>query len=158
MKDRFIIIKLILLLGIAPLAIWFGAISGTVDSYMKYRRLSKQPSITSRSNNVVDLSKVAGADLVSDGSVIADIERLFSKTGVTVSAYTPKKEEEEAGLSLMKAKLEVKGDYISLLKVLDYLETDGRYVLSEIAFERKDVREKAVTLRMNISQLVRDES
>lgn len=158
MKDKFIIIKLVLLLVVAPLAIWFGALSGTFDSYMEYCRLSKQPSIESRRENVVDLSKVTGADLVSDGSIIAEIERLFSKTGVTVSAYTPKKEEEEAGLSLMKAKLEIKGNYKSLLKVLDYLEADGRYMISGITFERKDIREKAVTLRMDISQLVRNAS
>ena len=71
MKNKFIIIKLALLLVAAPLAIWFGALSGTVDNYLKYRSLGKTVSAASERDNHMDLSSVAGYDIVSDGSVIA---------------------------------------------------------------------------------------
>ena len=154
MRNKFIIIKLALLLVAAPLAIWFGALSGTVDNYLKYRSLGKTVSAASERDNHMDLSSVAGYDIVSDGSVIADIEKRCP--GVSISSYSPKIEKEEKGLSLAKAKLELKGDYKSLLKSLHYLETDGRFSLSDIAFERKDEREKSVTLRMTINQLIKD--
>lgn len=156
MRNRFIIIKLALLLVVAPLAIWFGALSGTVDNYVKYRSLGKTFAAASGQDDHMDLSAVAGDDIVSDGSVIAEIEKRCS--GVTISSYSPKIEKEEKGLSLAKARLELKGDYKSLLKSLHYLEADGRFSLSDIAFERKDDRDKWVTLRMTINQLIKDGS
>lgn len=156
MKNRSVILKLSLLLVAAPLAIWFGALSGTVDNYLRYRSLGKTVSAATERDNRMDLSSVAGHDIVSDGSVIADIEKRCP--AVSISSYSPKIEMEEKGLSLAKAKLELKGDYKSLLKTLHDLETDDRFSLSEITFERKDEREKSVTLRMTINQLVKDGS
>ena len=155
MKNKYIIIKLVLLLVVAPLAIWFGALSGTVDNYIKYRSLGKAVATASGRENHMDLSKVASHDFVSDGSVISEVE--MHCPGVSISSYSPKIEREENGLSLAKARLELKGDYKSLLKSLHYLEEEGRYSLSEIAFERKDNRDKSVTLRMTLNQLIKDE-
>jgi len=156
MRNRSIIIKLALLLVVAPLAIWFGALSGTVGNYMKYRSLGNMVAAASGRNGHMDLSTVAGHDIVSDGSVIVGIEKHCP--GVSISSYSPKIEKEENGLSLAKARLELKGDYKSLLKSLHYLETDKRFSLSDIAFERKDSRDKSVTLRMYINQLIKDEA
>ena len=74
-----------------------------------------------------------------------------------MSSYVPGAGKEEAGLVLREAGIELKGDYRTLLKVLAFLEEDGRYAVSDISFERKDLRERSVTLRINVSQLLKDE-
>ena len=94
---------------------------------------------------------LVGEDRLSDGRVMAEIEK-----DVTVSLFTPVKEISEAGLSQVKAEVELKGDYRSLLEVLHHLETDGRYALSEVIFERRDEREKQVKLSLTLRQLVKE--
>lgn len=144
-------IKLILLLVAAPLLIWFGALSATVDSYVRYRRLGGEVAQAQDRASGPDLTAFVGEDRLSDGRVMAEIGK-----DVTVSLYTPVKERAEAGLSLVKADVELKGDYRSLLKVLHYLESEGCYTLSDIVFERKDEREKQVKLSMTLRQLVKE--
>ena len=157
MKDKLVMVKLVLLLVAAPLAIWFGALKGTVSDYAGYVRLGRELAPSSVLEDGVDLSRLSGTDLVSDGSVIAGIEKAFAGTGVRVSSYVPGAGKEEAGLVLREVGIELKGDYRTLLKVLAFLEEDGRYAVSDISFERKDVRERSVTLRINVSQLLKDE-
>ena len=144
-------IKLILLLVAAPLLIWFGALSATVDTYVRYRRLGGEVAQVRDQAGGPALDALAGEDRLSDGRVMAEIGN-----NVSVSLYTPVKEIPEVGLSLVKAEVELKGDYRSLLKVLHSLETDGHYMLSDIVFERKDEREKQVKLSLTIRQLVKE--
>ena len=144
-------IKLILLLVAAPLLIWFGALSSTVDSYVRYRRLGVEMTQVRNQTDGPVLDALTGEDRLSDGRMLAEIEK-----DVTVSLYTPVKEISEAGLSLVKAEVELKGDYRSLLKVLHHLETDGHYALSDIVFERRDEREKQVKLSLTLRQLVKE--
>lgn len=158
MKERFVTIKLFLLLVAAPLAIWFGALSGTVENYVGYHRLGKELAVVSaKGEGSTTFSGFSELDLVSDGSVIAGIEKSFAGAGVHVSSYVPGVGKDEAGLSLRGAEIELKGDYKSLLKVLHSLESDGRYAVSGIMFERKDVRERSVTLKLTICQLLKNE-
>ena len=60
-------------------------------------------------------------------------------------------------MSLVNTKIELKGDYKSLLGALQSLEAEESCALSGISFERKDERESQVTLRLTIHQLIRDE-
>ena len=71
-------VKLVLLLVAAPLAIWFGALRGTVSDYAGYVRLGRELAPSSVLEDGVDLSRLSGTDLVSDGSVIAGIEKAFA--------------------------------------------------------------------------------
>lgn len=157
MKERFILLKLVLLLVITPMVIWFGALSGTVVMYRECRRLAKMEERISDRESQVDLSMIPDADYVTDGSVIAGINRCFANPDLLITSFTPEIGKEESGLLLVTAVLEIKGDYKSLLKVLRYLETGGCYALSDIVFERRDEREKEVSLRLTLSQLVRSE-
>ena len=89
---------------------------------------------------------------MSDGGVIAEVENHCPR--VLISSFNPSIEKEENGMSLVKAKIEMKGDYKSLLKALYYLENGGQYALSDMAFEKKEQRDKSVTLRVTLNQLV----
>lgn len=151
MKDRYVYIKLALLLVAAPMLIWFGALSSTVDSYVRYRRLGGEVTQAQDRSGGPVFDTLVGEDRLSDGRVMAEIEK-----DVTVSLFTPVKEISEAGLSQVKAEVELKGDYRSLLEVLHHLETDGRYALSEVIFERRDEREKQVKLSLTLRQLVKE--
>lgn len=155
MKSRYTIIKLAVLLIVAPVVIWVAALSKTARLYRDYRNLGKSVEAIHEEGQRLNLADAVHQDLISDGHILAGIEKQFS--GVSVYSFTPKVEIEEAGLSLVKTKIELKGDYKSLLRVLHGLEEDGNYALSDITFERKDQREKKVTLKLTVNQLIRNE-
>ncbi len=154
MKERSTIIKLAILLVIAPVVIWFGALSGTAHLYRGYRNLVRSAGAVHEEGLRADRADAVQRDLISDGHLLAGIEKQFG--GVSVYSFTPKVEKEDAGLSLVKTRIELKGDYKSLLMALHSME-ERDYAISDIAFERKDPREKKVTLRLTINQLVRNE-
>ena len=155
MKGKFIFIKLALLLVVAPVAIWFGALSGTARIWRDYRKMGEVSVAVHNRDPRPDLARAVHQDIISDGKLLAGIEKRFR--GVSVYSCTPKLEREEAGLSLVNTKIELKGDYKSLLRALRSLEAEENCTLSEISFERKDERESQVTLRLTIHQLIRDE-
>lgn len=155
MRQKYIFIKLALLLVVAPPVLWFGALSKTTRLYLNYRTMGKVADTAQEDAPGVDWSGIFTQDLVSDGQILSEIENQYK--GVYVYSFTPKTEKEEAGLSMVKASMELKGDFKSLLKALHMLEMDGRFALSDIAFERKEERETLVTLKLTINQLIRDE-
>ena len=155
MKQKYVFIKLTLLLVAAPLLIWFGALSSTVDSYVRYHKLGGDVTLAHEKGNGLDLKEVVWEDQLSNGTIMGEIERRYKD--ISVSLYTPVMERSEAGVSIIKAEVELKGNYHSLLGVLHYLETEGHYALSDIVFERKDDREKQVKLSIVVRQLVKNE-
>ena len=155
MKGKFIFFKLALLLVVAPVVIWFGALSRTVRIWRDYRNMGEVSVAGHNRDPRPDLARAVHQDILSDGKLLAGIEKRFR--GVSVYSFTPKLEREEAGLSLVNTKIELKGDYKSLLGALQSLEAEESCALSGISFERKDERESQVTLRLTIHQLIRDE-
>lgn len=149
MKENLVYVKLGLLLIIAPIVIWTGALRATARSYREYRQLGKALDKALNHEATIDLSVVSDRDQLSSGEAIAGIS--------SVSSYIPKVERSESGLTWVSARVEIKGGYHELLRALNTLEEDGAYKMTDISFERKDEREKQVTLKLTLNQLVRYE-
>ena len=118
MKENLVYVKLGLLLIIAPIVIWTGALRATARSYREYRQLGKALDKALNHEATIDLSVVSDRDQLSSGEAIAGIS--------SVSSYIPKVERSESGLTWVSARVEIKGGYHELLRALNTLEEKVR--------------------------------
>ena len=155
MKKYTGIIKLAALLVLLPIFLWVGALSRTAKQYKEYRKWSKvQASAPVRTSSL----KLSTEKILGGEEFIGELGTLSSQEGFTIVNYTPALLKADAGISLYSAKLQAKGRFIPLLKLAHFLEEKEGIDLSALAFSRKNERENAVTLDIELIQLVKDEA
>ena len=128
------------------------AFSKTLSLYGEYRHLSKSEtsdSISSQRFAVPAKNRLAGDCLIR--------EILSGDGDVVINEYAPSVEKSDGGLSIVRARLQLKGRFIPLLEVVHFLENQQDISLADICFSHKSGKEMLVTLDLDLIQLVSDE-
>ncbi len=145
-------LKLTALIVGLPVILWIAAFSKTLSLYGEYRRLSKSEatdSVTLQKFAVPDENRLAGDCLIKG--------ILTGEDDVVINEYSPSVEKSDGGLSIVRAKLQLKGRFVPLLKVVHLLENQPDISLADICFSHKTGKESLVTLDLDLIQLVGDE-
>lgn len=145
-------LKLTALIVGLPVILWIAAFSKTLSLYGEYRRLSKSEatdSVTLQKFAVSDENRLAGDCLIKG--------ILTGEDDVVINEYSPSVEKSDGGLSIVRARLQLKGRFIPLLKVVHLLENQPDISLADICFSHKTGKESLVTLDLDLIQLVGDE-
>lgn len=146
------ILKLAVLLVGLPIILWLAAFSKTMSLYGEYRNLSKSEvadSVSLQRFTVSCENRLAG-DCLIKGILTGDDD-------VVINEYAPSVEKSDGGLSIVRARLQLKGRFIPLLKVVHLLENQPDISLADICFSHKTGKEPLVTLDLDLIQLVGDE-
>lgn len=146
------ILKLAVLLVGLPIILWLAAFSKTMSLYGEYRNLSKSEVADSVSLQRVTVScenRLAGDCLIR--------EILTGENEVIINEYAPSVEKSDGGLSIVRARLQLRGRFIPLLKVVHHLENQPEISLADICFSHKTGKDPLVTLDLDLIQLVGDE-
>ena len=145
-------LKLTVLIVGLPIILWMAAFSKTLSLYGEYRHLSKSEtsdSISSQRFAVPAKNRLAGDCLIRE---------IRSGDGdVVINEYAPSVEKSDGGLSIVRARLQLKGRFIPLLEVVHFLENQQDISLADICFSHKSGKEMLVTLDLDLIQLVSDE-
>lgn len=140
-----------LIIGL-PVILWIATFSKTLSLYGEYRHLSKSEATDSvASQRFV----VSGENRLAGDCLIREIQT--GGSDVVINEYTPSLEKSDGGLSIVHAKLQLKGRFIPLLKVVHILENQTDISLADICFSHKLGKEALVTLDLDLIQLVGDE-
>lgn len=145
-------LKLTALIVGLPIILWIAAFSKTLSLYGEYRHLSKSEtsdSISSQRFAVPAKNRLAGDCLIR--------EILSGDGDVVINEYAPSVEKSDGGLSIVRARLQLKGRFIPLLEVVHFLENQQDISLADICFSHKSGKEMLVTLDLDLIQLVSDE-
>ena len=145
-------LKLTVLIVGLPIILWMAAFSKTLSLYGEYRHLSKSEtsdSISSQRFAVPAKNRLAGDCLIR--------EILSGDGDVVINEYAPSVEKSDGGLSIVRARLQLKGRFIPLLEVVHILENQQDISLADICFSHKSEKETLVTLDLDLIQLVSDE-
>jgi len=145
-------LKLTVLIVGLPIILWMAAFSKTLSLYGEYRHLSKSEtsdSISSQRFAVPAKNRLAGDCLIR--------EILSGDGDVVINEYAPSVEKSDGGLSIVRARLQLKGRFIPLLEVVHFLENQQDISLADICFSHKSGKEMLVTLDLDLIQLVSDE-
>ncbi len=154
MKTYLGIIKLVSLFVFLPLFLWVAVLSKTGKQYKEYRKLSiTQADMPVRSTSL----QLPAEKILSGEAFVGELDAMSSREGFTIVNYIPSFLKSEAGVSLYSAKLQAKGRFIPLLKLVHFLEEKKGMRLSSLSFLRRNENEDVVTLEMELIQLVKDE-
>ena len=145
-------LKLTALIVGLPIILWMAAFSKTWSLYGEYRHLSKSETSDSISSQRF---AVSGENRLAGDCLIREI--LSGDDDVVINEYTPSVEKSDGGLSIVRARLQLKGRFIPLLKVVHILENQPELSLADICFSHKSEKETLVTLDLDLIQLVSDE-
>ena len=155
MKKYTGIIKLAALLILLPIALWWATLSKTGKQYQEYRKLSKVQVTAPVHESAIELTKER---ILTGEAFLGDLGDLASSEGFSIVNYTPSVVKADAGVSILGAKLQAKGRFIPLLKLVRFLEEKDEIDLSSLSLSRKNERENVVTLDVELIQLALDEN
>ena len=145
-------LKLTVLIVGLPIILWMAAFSKTLSLYGEYRHLSKSETSDSISSQRF---AVSGENRLAGDCLIREI--LSGDGDVVINEYAPSVEKSDGGLSIVRARLQLKGRFIPLLEVVHFLENQQDISLADICFSHKSGKEMLVTLDLDLIQLVSDE-
>lgn len=120
---------LALLLIVLPLAVWSFALKGTVAKHREYRNESRKLE-TMRSQpatlRVTDAGEVHGAapDLISGGKFLEETAPCVEKNRLAIEKYTPYVSHRGEGIAVLTAGVEVSGDFVSIVRLVDFIEKE----------------------------------
>lgn len=146
------VLKLTALIVGLPIILWTLAFSKTLSLYGEYRHLSKfetSDSISSQRFAVLGENRLAGDCLIREIPV--------GDSDVVINEYIPSVKQSGGGLSIVHARLQLKGRFVPLLKVVYLMENQPDISLADICFSHKTGKDPLVTLDLDLIQLVGDE-
>ena len=147
-------IKLISLLVALPVFLWLAAFTKTHRQYVEYRSLVKsQRTAPITENTVMALPEQS----MTSEALLGKVESYASEMGVVIVNYVPSIQKQEAGISLYVSKIQAKGRFIPLLKIVRSLEQTKGVGISSVSFCRKSKKESAVLLDMELVRIAKDE-
>lgn len=145
-------LKLTALIVGLPVILWIATFSKTLSLYGEYRHLSQSEATDSVASQRF---AVSGENRLAGDCLIKGI--LTGKDDVVINEYAPSVEKSDGGLSIVRARLQLKGCFIPLLKVVHLLENQPEISLADICFSHKTGKDPLVTLDLDLIQLVGDE-
>lgn len=141
--------KLFFLIVGIPLLLWHVTFSKTLSLYLEYRDLSEV------NLNQAEQFKTAEyeGEILLVGDYVMDRIIMLGKD-VRINTYMPSLEKSEGGLDLYKARVQVQGRFVDLLKLVYVFENHSGVALSDVRFFRENDSKRTVMLEMNLIQLV----
>lgn len=151
MKKYFSILKLVALLVLAPVAIYFLSLSDTLGLYREYRRAKASADIVTVTDDVRDFS--ASVPLLSSGVLMGMTADLCAENKVVVGHFSPEEVGHEGALHLVSAELKLTGDFLGLLKVLAGIEDIQDIKLSAVKFSAVRLGRNGRTVQLELTVL-----
>lgn len=147
--------KLISLLVILPLFLWFTTLNRTVLQYKELHELKNEHGRTSQGEDEIlitpKINLLTGAYLFNNYLGAATSE------GCDIVSFTPSCDDTEGNLSLYRCRVLVKGRFIPLLRLVNHLEEESDIEYAMLRFSCKPEKEPYVFLYMDLIQLVFNE-
>lgn len=157
MKVSASFLKLLCLVVVLPAVVYVLALSRTVALYSACREVEKTPPmVTDQVLETNDKGLSCGIPCLSNGALVRDISSICCDNGVVIGNYVPSDEGHEGGVWLFSAKMELTGEFVPLLRVLECIEcrTDGvRVVSARFRRVRKGKAGYTVMLELLLRQL-----
>ena len=121
-------IKLASLLCALPLIAWFLGLRGTVASWQEYREklgVLEKLRMESDGSSLPRVKEVFSSQAVlQDGQWLKKLSPMLTEGETVVSKYTPYLLRTEGSVRIDIGELTLSGDFISLVKLLDFIERD----------------------------------
>lgn len=156
MKKQWLgIIKLIMLLLALPLVLWLSTLSKTAGRINEYYELKGKASSTPA---LEVIPEITATRMVNGEPFIGELGALTKSENIVMLNYCPKLLKEDDGLFLYSANIHAQGGFISLLKLVHFLEQKEYVGISSLSFHRNPDRDPLVSLDAEIIQLVNEES
>lgn len=147
------IIKVMALVILMPIVLGKCTFSKTFQLYKDYRHIQSmetQLEITA-SGTPVPVPASSNENLISNGKVVELISPVCNKNGVLVKQYEPRLLDRESDYKLYAANLILSGNYIDLVKTLQYWENNIPSIkISSIQFEYDERKMKDKKLEMTV--------
>ena len=154
------LVRLAILLIIVPVA-WHLSISRTVDQWRKYRIGQSEIRLLEGMDNISGAMIELHNDLLNSGDILKALYPEIEANGLNVDLYVPYLTQTQGSTTLRSAEIVLRGEFISLLKIIRFLENDIPQVsLRSIEFaSSNNPREKEKQLRATliVQQITRRE-
>lgn len=156
MKNYVSIIKLFVLLGLAPVAIYTLSISDTIGLYKEYRKAGKSVGTVATGGMVAEFP--SSAPMLNSGTLMGMISGVCVENNVLVDLFSPKEIGREGALRLVSAKLKLMGEFVGLLKVLACIEDVPDIKLNSVKFStvKSGKNGKTIQLELTLLQMEND--
>lgn len=154
MKRYAAILKTVVLLAAAPLAIYGLSVSKTFKVIREYRGLEAGGVFTAP--DIVRTGTFQEAEpLLGTGAILGVIMPACSAAGASVVSYSPKMSDSAAGLELWMAELVLSGRFRQLLAVTDSLShiSQIKTVDADFMCDERMRNDGIIRLRLNLVQL-----
>ena len=153
------IIKIAALIILMPLVLGKCTFSKTVQLYNDCRHLQSleaQLLRTASGNSIVTPPPLHGENLLSNGRLVEMLSRVCAENSVSIKQYEPRLLDREGNYKLYTASLLLSGNYIDLVKILQYKEENIPFIkISSLKFEydEKKMKEKKVEMLLSFRQI-----
>lgn len=154
MKRYVSLLKLSGLLLFVPIVIYLLAVSDTVSLCREYKEVrdtaDEQPIVAE-----IFEKNACAAPLLSNGMLLRQVTGWCWESNAMVEHYSPSELCREGRLSLVSARLDLVGDFISLLRVLSRVEEVHGIKISNVNFsvKKSGKSERTVLLEMELVQM-----
>lgn len=155
------ILKLAVFLLLIPLIAWFFGFRRTYrlwqESRIQQERLEYLRS--GEKDHSFVFSGLPEKQVLNDGALLEYLSDFIKRNSITIMKYTPCLTRKEGGLQLYTGELVLGGDFISLLKMIRYIELHPEYgqIVSTAfeAFTDRNMQKKQLKVTLIIQQLTR---
>lgn len=115
-------LRLIGLVVLAPLLIWWLALSRTVTLWKDYRAATERLQKLETDGGTVAVSpQVTASPVISNGKILEQLMAVVTDNHLSIVAYSPLFTSAEGEWKIYTGELELAGEYIPLLKAVDYI-------------------------------------
>lgn len=147
--------KLISLLVILPLFLWFTTLNRTVSQYKELHELKKEHGQTSQGEG--DILITPNINLLAGDYLFNKYLSTATSGGCDIVSFSPACTNTEGDLSLYRCRIIAKGRFIPLLRLVNHLEEESDIEYAMLRFSCKPEKESYVFLYMDLIQLVLNE-
>lgn len=153
------IIKVVALVILLPIVLGECTFSKTFQLYGDYRQMQSmeaQLANTPTGGSIAVPVPLHDENLVSNGRLVELLGKACEENSVSVKQYEPRLLDREGEYKLYTANLVLSGDYIDLVKTLQYCEDNIRSIkISTLQFEydEKKMNDKKVEMTVMLRQL-----
>lgn len=151
MKRYYPIMKLAVLLVLAPVVIYALTLSDTVSLYREYHEVKESAGAVMPADSGKDLEGTE--PMLSSGVMMRRLSGVCAGSKVSVGHYSPVEEGREGTLRLVSARLELTGDFIGLLKVLSCIEDMEEIRVSDAGFRTVKEGKNGKTVRLELTMM-----
>ena len=151
MKGHNSMMKLAVLLVLAPIAIYVLSVSATVKLYEEYREAKESIDTVSVANG--RCAVYASAPLLNSGELMRMTADVRAENNVSVGHFSPEEVGREGTLRLVSAQVNLTGNFVGLLKVLAHIESVPDMKISSAEFKTVKLGKNGSAVQLDLTVL-----